>query len=89
LIDAVSSTCAATTAVLLTNPLDVAKTRLQVMKHECEVKPNWITILVDLFKKEGINGMTRGVQARLTNMIFVSFLMISIYENVKKWSVKA
>lgn len=89
LLNAVCSTCAATAAVLLTNPLDVAKTRLQVMKHEGVARANLFSILMDLFKKEGFRGLTRGVQARLTNMIFVSFLMITIYENVKLWSLKS
>jgi len=88
LMNGIASTVAAMSVAIITNPLDVSKTRLQVTRNESGQKRNLLSILISLVKEEGIHGMMRGVQARMTNMILVSFFMITVYEQVKRLSVK-
>jgi len=87
LMNGVASVAAATTSAILTNPLDVSKTRLQVMQKQLGERKTIFTVLVSLWKEEGMKGMGRGLQARLVNMCIVSFFMITIYEKVKRMSV--
>lgn len=73
-------------SAILTNPLDVAKTRLQVLKNE--KKLNVFGVLKELYKEEGIKSFSRGLQARIYHMFIFSLIMSTVYENVKKLSVK-
>jgi hypothetical protein len=50
-------------AALLTNPMDVARTRLQVLEHHR--RQNFVGLLAELVREEGLRGLMRGVKARM------------------------
>ncbi|KAL6043557.1 Solute carrier family 25 member 44 [Balamuthia mandrillaris] len=84
-------------AVVLTNPLDVVKTRLQVMSLQ-NLKEQQTTMTVkaratvfstarELWKEEGLWAFKRGITARILAVAPVSFLLITCYEVVKRLSL--
>jgi len=75
---AMSAGCA---SCMLTNPLDLIRTRVQVQR-----KPIPET-LKHLWRTEGIKIFSKGLTARLTSSIIYSIAIILGYETVKKWSV--
>lgn len=102
LLHGVCGVLAGCTSAILTNPLDVAKTRIQVLsKGSAEesasaaaqgkavgtVKRNPFAVLYDLVREEGLaRACTRGLGARIMSMAPISFLMIISYEHVKRLS---
>eukprot|EP01128_Nolandella_sp_AFSM9_P003944 TRINITY_DN1735_c1_g1_i1.p1 TRINITY_DN1735_c1_g1~~TRINITY_DN1735_c1_g1_i1.p1 ORF type:complete len:350 (+),score=47.72 TRINITY_DN1735_c1_g1_i1:73-1050(+) len=85
----ISAFCAA----LVTNPLDVAKTRLQVETRGTEVSgkraSNIFSTMLSIYRKEGLVKLwTKGLSARLGLMMFSSTLMSSAYEGLKRVSLK-
>ena len=77
-IAAMSAGCA---SCILTNPLDLVRTRVQVQR-----KPIPETIK-HLWRTEGIRVFKKGLTARMTSSIIYSIAIIFGYETVKKWSV--
>ena len=78
------------TATLATNPIDVARTRLQV---ECSAArgASGGTLrgtLAMLWKEEGARSLMKGVQPRILATVPSSIMIITCYELVKEWSVK-
>jgi solute carrier family 25 protein 44 len=85
--------CGATagfTSALLTNPLDVIKTRLQVLETA-----NWnkaaqgsrvVAVVKALVAEEGMRGFGKGLGARLASSSVVSLFIITTYEGVKRLS---
>lgn len=67
----------------LVHPLDVMKTRIQVLKSS-----SWVFLIQTLCKTEGFRWMTRGLSARLIAMAPASSFTIGIYEEVKRRSMK-
>jgi solute carrier family 25 protein 44 len=87
LIHGIAGTCAGIVAAILTNPLDVAKTRVQVSNSK--QTPSILGIWKDLLAREGPRSiLTRGLTARLINVIPVSLLSVTAYEKVKTLSLK-
>ncbi len=70
---------------MITNPLDVLKTRKQTATVG---NPSLVSLARQLYVAEGWRGFLRGAPARAVAMSANSFLMILSYEYVKKWSVK-
>jgi len=75
---AMSAGCA---SCILTNPLDLVRTRVQVQR-----KPIPET-LKHLWRTEGIKIFKKGLTARMTSSVIYSLAIIFGYETVKKWSV--
>jgi len=75
---AMSAGCA---SCILTNPLDLVRTRVQVQRKPIPetLKHLWRTERFRIFKK--------GLTARMTSSIIYSVAIIFGYETVKKWSV--
>eukprot|EP01134_Creolimax_fragrantissima_P002689 CFRG2689T1 len=83
-VQAISGMTAGMTAAVLTNPLDVLKTRIQTSRSKLGI----IGTAKHLIKTEGIIGFSNGLTARLMNSAPVSILMITVYELVKRLSQK-
>nr|CAB3266184.1 solute carrier family 25 member 44-like [Phallusia mammillata] len=77
-----------TTAVLLTNPLDVVRTRyqLQVANSSGTSVGSW-QIFRTLLNKEGYHGLTRGMSARIAQSSISSCVIVLAYEYIKKSSL--
>ncbi|PRP82282.1 hypothetical protein PROFUN_06294 [Planoprotostelium fungivorum] len=87
--------CAGTAGIVggvSTNPMDVIKTRLQVMTKEGKdgekVSPSIKWVYRDLMSREGVRGFFRGCQARALNQACFSVITMLCYEKVKKMSLK-
>lgn len=92
-LQALSGCMASMTAVTLTHPLDVIKTRIQTCKKiHAPVDAGKITISAaykSFVAKEGYFALFRkGLTARLLSSVPVSVLMILSYEAAKRWSLK-
>lgn len=86
-----SGSIAGSTSYIVTNPLEVAKTRLQLMelghkRDKMALTRGFWYILADLFRKEGINGMFKGLKPRLLLHVPVASITIMAYEYLKEFS---
>ncbi|CAF1279698.1 unnamed protein product [Rotaria sordida] len=85
IISPLSSTLAALLTSLLTQPIDVLKTRLQVaLKRESILKT-----FILLIQQRGFKGLFSGSIARASIVIPNSVIMMSLYEIIKRASVKS
>jgi len=78
-----SSSCAAFAAVL-THPIDVVKTRLQVMSARSGNSQGAFTVARELWETQGISGFARGLGARVVTMSVGTSISWFVYETVKK-----
>lgn len=97
---AMSGVCAAVTAATLTNPLDVAKTRIQVSRNKLLASrdatalttspPQTLrSVMKEIYQREGLFKLwTKGLSARATSMSLFAVLMSSAYEGIKYLSRK-
>jgi hypothetical protein len=81
------------TSCLVTNPLDVVKTRLQTLDisniaNRSTIQSGMWPMLFSMFRKEGIRGLYRGLTARLMVNIPGSACAFFAYELVKQHSLK-
>jgi len=90
LVTGVCGAIAGFTSAALTNPLDVIKTRLQVLETA-----NWnrathgsrvLSVVKSLVAEEGLRGFSKGLGARLASSSVVSLMIITTYEGVKRLS---
>ncbi|EGC37724.1 hypothetical protein DICPUDRAFT_76676 [Dictyostelium purpureum] len=79
---------AAVFATTITNPLDVAKTRLQTGSFGPNERPNFYTIIKSTIKKEGVRALWKGLVPSLLTSAPYSMISIFLYEEVKKLSLK-
>ena len=77
-VAAMSSGCA---SCLITNPLDLTRTRVQVQRR------SFTETARRLWHEEKLKIFTKGLSARMTSSIIYSVAIIFGYETVKKWSV--
>ncbi|KAI9204769.1 mitochondrial carrier domain-containing protein [Polychytrium aggregatum] len=90
LVSAPSGLLAGCVSACITTPMDVIKTRLQLMDppnarsrgHSAQLKD----VLRSLLREEGLRGFTKGMGARMLHMGPVSILNILTYETVKSLS---
>jgi len=77
-------------ATLATNPIDVARTRLQVEGSSARgaAQNTLRSTLAVLWKEEGPKSLMKGVQPRIFATIPSSIMIITVYEFVKEWSVR-
>eukprot|EP00956_Cyclotella_meneghiniana_P022636 scaffold43086_cov53-Cyclotella_meneghiniana.AAC.1 len=76
----ISGAGAAAIATLLTGPLDTAKTRKQMIQKEGTNNQNMFRLLHSIYQTEGIRGLWKGNQARITKLMPASAIMIASYE---------
>ncbi|KYQ91678.1 mitochondrial substrate carrier family protein [Tieghemostelium lacteum] len=88
LVHFISGFTAAVIATTLTNPLDVAKTRLQTGVFESMKNTNFYTVIRDTIKKEGVRALWKGLVPSLLTSAPYSMISIFLYEEVKKLSLK-
>jgi len=84
----ISGFAAAVISTTLTNPLDVAKTRLQTGTFEKNQKVNFISVIKDTIRKEGVRALWKGLVPSLLTSTPYSMMSIILYEEVKKLSLK-
>ena len=80
----VAGAVAGLTAAIVTNPLDVCKTRIQTMT----ANRSMLAVAKELYAKEGARGFLRGSSARCAAMAPTSMLMIFSFETVKRMARK-
>uniref|UniRef100_H2Z780 Solute carrier family 25 member 44 n=1 Tax=Ciona savignyi TaxID=51511 RepID=H2Z780_CIOSA len=80
--------CGSTTAIILTNPLDVIRTRYQLQVHNKGENPTAWSTYKSLVSKEGYRGLSRGLNARIIQSSFNSCIILLAYEYIKKISLK-
>lgn len=84
-----SALLAGCTSAILTNPLDVVKTRLQVASRQRSgQQPSFRAIALQLLAEEGANGLLRGVAPRITSTALWSTCMVTTYEFLKRTCLK-
>lgn len=83
-IQCIAGPLSSLTSSLLTNPLDVCRTRIQVEQERRRV-PH---ILRELWQQEGFNVFSKGLTARLSHSCVYSLFIIFGYETVKRVSLK-
>ncbi|KAF2077378.1 hypothetical protein CYY_001306 [Polysphondylium violaceum] len=84
----ISGFAAAVISTTITNPLDVAKTRLQTGTFEKGQKVNFISVIKDTVRKEGVRALWKGLVPSLLTSTPYSMMSIILYEEVKKLSLK-
>lgn len=81
--------CAGFTAAIVTNPLDVIKTRLQTAAHvNADAKPTLQAVVAKLIREDGVMAATRGLIPRMGNSALWGTCMVSAYEFLKAISAK-
>lgn len=78
-----SSSCAAVAAIV-THPIDVVKTRLQVISARSGKAPSSIEVVRELWGSQGLAGFRRGMSARVMTMCLGTSFSWFVYETVKK-----
>ncbi|XP_039271931.2 solute carrier family 25 member 44-like [Styela clava] len=76
------------TAIILTNPLDVVRTRYQLQVRAGTEIQSAFTTFKTLLNTEGYKGLTKGMTARIVQSSFSSWILILGYEYVKKMSLR-
>ena len=72
------------TSTVLTNPLDVCRTRIQVEQGRRRLTQ----IMYELWQEERLKIFTKGLTARLSHSCVYSLFIIFGYETVKRLSLK-
>ena len=91
ILQATAGATAGIVATLSTNPIDVARTRLQLEAREGGGVQRTATLrsmLSALWKEDGPRALMKGVQPRLMATVPSSIMIISVYEFVKESSVR-
>lgn len=78
---------AGSVSAVLSNPIDVIKTRLQTIDGTKKKSFRAFSVTRKLVKQEGMSGFTKGLAARMINSALVSFVIINTYESVKRLSL--
>lgn len=80
---------AASVSAVLTNCIDVVKTRLQVSSSEYGQRPTIRSVVRKLWEEEGIRALGKGGLARVMHVAPSSLLVILGYEEAKRLSCKS
>lgn len=68
----------------LTTPIDVAKTRIMIAeKRDIEAKGNLLTVLKDIYAKNGVKGLYAGAAPRILWISIGGFIFLGSYDLVK------
>ena len=88
-VQTMSALLAGCTSAVLTNPLDVIKTRLQVASRlSGGPTPSFLSVGRQLIAEEGPKGLLRGVAPRVTSTGLWGTAMVTTYEFLKRICVK-
>ncbi|XP_022084594.1 solute carrier family 25 member 44-like isoform X2 [Acanthaster planci] len=82
-IQAMSGPLASASASVITNPMDIVRTRLQVTGGT-----SILGTFRRLLQEEGISGFKKGLSARLLSTIPAGFVIAVSYETLKRLSIK-
>lgn len=89
LVPLIAGAISGATAALLTNPLDVVKTHIQVSLGEPHTKhlykPSLIGVVRSVISEHGISGLYTGLVPRIAKIAPACAIMISTYESFKKY----
>jgi Mitochondrial carrier protein len=80
---AVCATAAAAGATVVTNPVDVVKTRLQALPHSRTAAGAW-SIASAMLKAEGLSAFTAGIGARVLSIAPGSCITFFCFETIKR-----
>lgn len=80
-----ASFSAAAIAAVLTHPLDVIKTRLQVLPSDAKGMLTFHTLLQQLLRSEGPGALWAGVVPRVFTIAPGASLSWMLYEQIKRW----
>ncbi len=83
-IQCIAGPLSSLTSTILTNPLDVCRTRIQVEQERRNVSQ----IMKELWQEERFNVFKKGLTARLSHSCVYSLFIIFGYETVKRISLK-
>ena len=83
-IQCIAGPLSSLTSTILTNPLDVCRTRIQVEQERRRV----FQIMKELWQEERMNVFKKGLTARLSHSCVYSLFIIFGYETVKRLSLK-
>ena len=78
------ATLAASTATVMTHPLDLAKTRLQTLRFESASSASMRSVLARVVEREGVRGLFAGVNARVAAVAPGSAISFYVYETLKQ-----
>lgn len=78
-------------SVVATNPLDLARTRLQLMefryhKERESISGGFVRVMKDAYNNEGVAGLYKGARPRILIKIPASALAFLGYEYLKDWT---
>eukprot|EP00803_Ostreobium_quekettii_P004209 evm.model.scf_1777.1 EVM.evm.TU.scf_1777.1 scf_1777:6663-10292(-) len=79
-----SAALAGVTAAIVTTPIDVIKTRLQLSVSKDGRKPTMAGTVQMIFKEEGARGFLRGIVPRTANVALWGTCMVTAYEFLKR-----
>ena len=84
-VQAVAGILTGCNTAVITNPMDVAKTRLQTAATRAGgAKPTWVGVVRELYATNGLRGFYRGVQPRMVSSSIWGTAMVSGYEFLKR-----
>ena len=88
----VSGALAGVCSVLVTNPLDVSRTRLQLLEYQNDkdkkaLRQGFFSMLGEVYRREGIHGFYKGVKPRVFVSIPGSAIAFVGYEYLKEKSL--
>lgn len=87
-VQTVAAAASGITTSLMTNPLDVIKTRLQVTESQKgALKPSFVSTTRELLASDGGRGLWRGVGPRVLSSILWGSTMVNSYEWLKRHCV--
>ena len=74
LADVGAASAAASAVVVVTNPLEVVKTRLQLLGEgeRVSVRPGPLATLLSIWRKEGLRGVQSGLSAGIAYQIIMN-----------------
>ncbi len=93
-VQVASGVCAGATSGFLTTPLDIVKTRLQVLSGPQaasavggeRVRHTFWSTAAELYREHGASGFFRGVRPRMTSVSIWGTTMVTTYEFLKRTS---
>ena len=95
-VQVASGVCAGATSGFLTTPLDIVKTRLQVLSGPQgaasagggggAVRHTFWSTAAELYREHGALGFFRGVRPRMTSVSIWGTTMVTTYEFLKRTS---
>lgn len=83
-VQTTSSVMAGCTSALVTTPLDLIKTRIQIAYRSDGPSPTFSSVLKQILREEGPRGLLRGATPRMLNASLWGTCMVTVYEFLKR-----